>query len=169
MRQPRRTTCETCGVALTNSDRNTGHRQCRKCRSENPQTKALNICKECGKPILSSSCDRSIARHRACWVKYKAEVRLGLREPETKARACSVCGGATRRGDGVCVNCRDEEGHFLRLKFDPAKPDSCPLCYGLPWRRGNELPGSVCRKCGLPYAAEPQPTIDEFMGRRDAA
>lgn len=122
---------------------------CSRCRSPMNTDARGDLCRECWRV---DKIDKRVSKPRKR--KHKRQSPL---------KPCSVCGARTRGVDGVCARC-SEEVSSGRVRFIPEKPETCPSCAGLPWRRGEKV-GDVCAVCGLAWESEELPPLAYYLCR----
>lgn len=132
----------------------TRNRRCGSCLQMRPLRNGAHYCDEC----------RELARIR------NAEANM-----RQKAGTCSECKGPTSRRSRLCCNnCRilklqrqarerNARRQEEQLCEAPTGKKPCKVCCDMTWR----VRGIRC-VCGLRYAAEHMPEIDEFLDQRKA-
>lgn len=127
--------------------------KCRSCAMH----KLAYRCRDCGSEITSAVPSDAIShgRCRECHTKHTDRSRR-----HSHPVPCSKCGAGTHRRSGICRACDGLAPRGKRPAWN-GNPETCPICEGLPWRRGENRDGErvtdVCRTCGLPW--EPEETM----------
>lgn len=152
--------CSSCGRPRKSTARGN---MCRECWRLSRQH-AKQFCRDCGAELATSGKASVSTRCRKCHAVYMESHPELRRLPK---RPCSQCGKDTRRESGICSECENGKlsSSSERIRFVPEKPETCPSCAGLPWRRG-ERSGDTCRVCGLQWESEELPPLAYYL-RRD--
>jgi len=120
-------------------------------------------CRDCGGEITASAPLYAVVQGRCREFHAK---RPTLSKRHNHPVPCSKCGAGTHRKSGVCRACDGLEPRGKRAPWN-GNPETCPLCEGLPWRRGENQHGErvadTCPKCGLPWEPEPVLPIEVHL------
>jgi hypothetical protein len=155
-----RAQCRVCHKTLSLTSTKIGCTHCRECRiAEDAAKRKPHPCVDCG--VEMGTTRHGCLRCAGCASNHRGA---------TPVRPCVEpgCDGHVYAGEGKntqrCKVCRDRrraEG-LTKVRSVITDPLGCSGCAGLPWRRGNERPGAICRTCGEPWEPEEMPTLMDW-------
>lgn len=166
--------CKSCGTKLGETVRmgNTG--LCGACwKAAHPEKPRL-VCLDCGAQLRGKRC--TSMRCVECAKVYRRASGVAANIAAYGPPVCTGCGRGVRLSNRkrICRDCALMKANTAKRSSKTIRdPEHCPLCEGLPWRRGEDADGNrvadTCRVCGLPWEPEPMATVLEFARSGEAA